>query len=82
MPRLKRKITRTDGNQKFEIWPSGKVRISEIDNEHKHVTIEPTGEITLGELGFATVIAPDGKKTYIHISPGNVFIPKRFEITD
>ena len=76
MPRLKRKITRTHGNQKFEIWPSGKVRITEIDNEHEQITIEPTGQITLDSLGAATVIDPDGHTTYLEITPGDVFIPK------
>ena len=76
MPRLKRKITRTHGNQKFEIWPSGKVRISEIDNEHEQITIEPTGQITLASLGAATVIAPNGQETYVNITPGDVFFRK------
>ena len=76
MPRLKRKITRTHGNQKFEIWPSGKVRISEIDNEHEQITIKPTGQITLASLGAATVIAPNGQETYVNITPGDVFFRK------
>ena len=76
MPRLKRKITRTHGNQKFEIWPSGKVRISDIDNEYNQTTIEPTGQITLESLGAATVIDPDGHETNLNITPGDVFIPK------
>ena len=76
MPRLKRKITRTHGNQKFEIWPTGKVRISDIDNEYNQTTIEPTGQITLASLGAATVIAPNGQETYVNITPGDVLIPK------
>jgi len=79
MPRLKRKIMRNHSNQKFEIWPSGKVRISDIDNEYNQTTIEPTGQITLKSLGAATVIEPDGHETYLDITPGDVFIPKNFD---
>lgn len=73
MPKLKRKITRTHHNQKFEIWPSGKVRISEINDEYEQITIEPTGEIRLGSLGSATVIDPDGQVTNYNITPGGLF---------
>jgi len=73
MAKLKRKITRTHDNQKFEIWPSGKVRISKLDNKHEMITIEPNGAIRLEELGSATVIDPDGQKSYYNITPCDIF---------
>ena len=73
MAKLKRKITRTDGNQKFEIWPSGKVRISKIDDEHEKITIEPTGEIKLERFGSATITDPEGQVSFQNITRDLIF---------